>query len=106
MKGGQVVIHQVEEAKESDSEEEEITFIPCVVCNRDTNWPTIADFNEGSIIDDICECCNLKAICKDCYKKPESRIAGRIVFIDEDDEHWHCNACDLKMNEDLNVECF
>ena len=37
MKSGQEVIHQVEEAKESDFEEEEITFIPCVVCNRDTD---------------------------------------------------------------------
>ena len=105
MKSGQVVIHQVEEAKESDSEEEIITFIPCVVCNRDTDWATNLDFDTGGI-DFACACCYKKAICEDCYKKPESRIAGRIVFIDEDDEHWHCNACDLKMNEDLNVECF
>ena len=64
MKSGQVVIHQVEE--------EEITFVPCVVCNRDTDYSTNHEFDSQRAfidgeIDIACVCCFKKAVCRACY---------------------------------------
>ena len=44
-----------------------------------------------------------------CIDKPEGRVAGRKVFFEYERDvevHWHCNACDLKLNEDPNEECW